>query len=105
MFLLWVKWLMHTAEYCDIKSSITTQRKAHYGIVDFHERSRSNKIPQDAEFWCKCYLELKSGSVSLTSVRGQEEVPIRLLETEKESQASGSSSRFVTLFVQHASPV
>lgn len=33
-----------------------------------------------SEFWCMCYLELKSGCVSLTSVCGQEEVPIGLLK-------------------------
>lgn len=36
----------------------------------------------EAEFRCMCYLELKSGSVSLTPICGQEEVPIRLLKTK-----------------------
>lgn len=38
------------------------------------------QTPVLTEFWCMCYLELKSGCVSLTSVCGQEEVPIGLLK-------------------------
>lgn len=49
---------------------------------------------------CRCYLELESGSVGLTSVCGQEEVPVGLLETEGEYQASGSSSSLTNLFFE-----
>lgn len=47
-----------------------------------------------------CYLELKSGSVSLTSIRGQQEVAIRLLKTKHTSHTSGDNSRFVLLSEQ-----
>lgn len=47
-----------------------------------------------AEFKCMCYLELKSGCVSLTSVCGQEEVPIGLLKRNMRAMSQGNGSKF-----------
>lgn len=72
-------------------------------VVSGNSQSKFLK-DNEAEFWCMCYLELKPGSVSLTSIRGQQEVAIRLLKTKHVSQASGNNSRFVLLSIQCVCP-